>query len=689
MKENILKIAQTIQSGKVPEDFLFSSIMGELVALKDECLKNNSFSKYPEAQEYFELQQSLSSISLFKNKYSLPYIWGDFISSAEKRIDYLALHNEEVDKQELLKDISKIDGFQEYNKQKTIKKETSLVGLGSFDAMFVSMDNDKIKKENEKEKDFSISSFGNKHYVRFKAAEIKEESFLDLDNSVFFSSSEQLDYVKFNYIIALNGDVYQIHASLNTTFNKTQVHLYCLDKDGNIKETEGYSIAQYINYLEESAFCKLIDFKEDYISDFNSKIYSYSDKCFTFKGITSILKPKYSVDFFKEYNTKGFEFPFFVDYDKHANIRHNKLKEDMDFQMKKQGRKEYGDKANELSTSLRQSNVFLLEEFTNLEKERLLLNIKPKLNIPDFDKINFSNQLCLDKLFQGNLYKMQAMDAINVYTSNISPAFGRAIINSGKFFQIAERDVEVSDFERYKVKAIQPEESVQVEEFPVIDLSDYSFSIHEVETIDDKSQKQSLLGLFYLEKKSNENVAYRNIHLPKDIFEILVKYFNLTDLCSEEFLFDRRRTYKNHLESTLINFGATKVDYNEEKISQSETSINDLAAFIEDVDLTVDDDIEEKEIKALFVRFTDKRYYDIVKDFEDFKNFAVVDIVNNVLTESEASEVFEHVSQDEEKPNAATFIYKTEKEEAVKAIFSKFEQRKFPKTNDVKEEEQL
>ncbi len=667
MKTNIIQIAKTIQSGDVPDASLFSSVMAELVSIKNNCLNKNKFVKYPDANDYKELHSLLNTIPAFQAQHSQPTVWGQFISETIQQIENLAQYSEDIDKDELLSDISKIDGFQEYNNQKVIKQETSLVGLGAFDAMFVSMDNEEAQKANEKEKDFSITKIENTHYARFKSGIVKEESMIDLDNGIIFSATDLLDYIRFNCFLILENEIIQVVASLNSTFDKTQVHVYCLNLDGSIKEEKNATVAQYVDYLKTGAYCKLVRFVENYIVDFNSSIFSYNDNAFVFKGIASILKPKNKCGFFEEYNSKGFEFPLFADYEKHSELRENKLKEDIEFQMKKEGKKEYGDRANSLGTGLRQSNIFLLEDFTNLEKERLLLNVKPRLNVPEFDKVDFTQSLSLDSLLQGNLYKMKALDALEIYSSNISPYFGKELINSQRFFDITSQDIEVKEFAKFKTSTIQENENVVVQDVLTQDLSNYSYQIRDVSTIDDKNIEQKLFGQLFVRHNDSDNTVYPNACIDSDVYKSLLEMFNLTSLREESFIFDQRRTYTNTMKDYFEKCGATETSFDFSEFVD-DTSIDDIAVFIDYPSVTKDDNIEN-EVCVFDIRFTDKRYYDDKQAFEDFENIRITKIVQEELLKEK--ELFENI-QPTETPNSAIFVFKKEKEDSVKDFFNKF-----------------
>lgn len=678
MKTNIIKMLKDIQSGSVPEEKSFYQIMEDLSSIQQECVSNNKFTSFPDASEYLDLYSTISEFPFFKDKLSLPTVWGDFIASSMKKINYLKKVSPDYDPQDMLSDISSFDGFQEYNKQKTTKKETSTVGLGSFDAMFVGFQNEVVQKENEKEKDFSINKKPNGSYARFKAGDIKEESFFNLETGIVFSSLSLLDYTRFNCFLFLDNEVVQIVASSNEQSKKQQIHIYSLDLNGNINSDSKYSVAQFIRYDSESAFCKLIAFQNEYIKDFNSFVFSYADNCPVFKGITTILKPYNKVSFFKEYDTKGFEFSLVKNYEKHLKTSENKLKEDLDFKMKKLGRKENGDIANTLSTVIRQSNVLLLEDFTDLERDRLLLNIKPTIKMQDFDFMDFSTDFDLDDLLGFNKNKMKALDAIDVYSSNIHPAFGRAIIDSNKFFYVAEQDVEVPDFVYFKNSVINIEDTVKPVYSEQPDLRDFVFFVKDIVSIENKIEEKNILGQIFLKHKDNLEHEYPNCFIPKKQLELLKKEFNLTDFQGNSFIFDQRRDYINYVKTFLKDSGACEINSDDVNMGEDiNISIDNICVFTEKPEFY--QEVDDETVSAVLVRFSDERFFSVNKELEQFYNKNVNILVRNLIDE-EKEDLFLSITESTE-PNSGIFVYKKSKESDVKQFFSKFKQKTLPKKN--------
>ncbi len=636
MKDLLLKLKSDIQKGNKPEGNTIEHIMFKLSEEENNCNKNNIFDKMPTIEDLNDTFNSFQEIPYLNNKSNSPMLWSNLYSLTNKEIEHLELIGTDKEYiEEMRSDFSMLDGWQVFSEESSVKEEISTIGVGVFDAMFMNMENKNIKKDNEKDKNFSIKEHEEKTYVNFKSGNMKEISYFDKTELNMFSSISINEYKRINFLQVFNdGTAIQIFVSFSKESNKKQMSVYLLDENGSIEtKTESfYNVLQFISINNEDGYLKFISFKDKEISDFNSFIFSLKDNKTIFKGITSILKKEKNHEFFNEAKYKGFEFPYVEEYKNHKEIKNVKLEESLNFTISKnQGEKALGDKANRLKEELLQPELFLLEDFSDLEIKRIAYNIKEQMNISKMDVINFDQKQKLIELLDGNLYKFEALNTVDVFSSNVNSLFGEIVHK--ELFSMTKQDIMVKDYAEYKsniitdsiINNIRKQMKTKLEQRFDKSLKGYVFSSRLVETIDEKLYSRDLLGEVVFSKKENINKKYRAKRIDNDILEnLLLKEFKLTNVCQDTFLLDRRRFYESNLRERLIYLGAEEIDFirpNNEDLPEILISVN------------------QKEIKDskenIFVHFsikaTDKEYYDISNEVESFKNTSVLFVLTEAL----------------------------------------------------------
>ena len=646
MKELLLTIKNDIQQDKNVEESQFRLILSKLQELYKECENNNIYVEMPTVEVLNQEFAILNNAEVFKDKKSSPLMWGNLYSQIHNEVKRI----EEVTKENLFdkKDISDFDGFQVYKEQLEPIKEHSLDGVGAFAAMFMGMENDIIKKKNSKPKGFSVSVCGCNHYVNFECGKMIEHSLFNVEENLYFSHVNLDSYNRYNMIVKLEDDSFvQIIASRNYENNKQQISIYFLNENAKLRESKEYNVIQYISFGEEKGLSKYVAFKENYITEFNSKTFSFIENKIVFKGVCSILKNKNEsiYELFKEPKFKGFEFPYLEESESHKKLKKEKTDETLSFKLaKNQGGRKQGDKSNNMQEDLIQSDIFLLEDFTNLEQERIAFNIKETINIPYINELDYDVEHKLIELMAGNLYKFEATDAINVYTSNIEPLFGKIL--SKRLFEVTKEDVMVSEYVEYKTMIVNDQiiESVKNEALmkkEEISLEGYVFDFKTVDTVDDRQNKKELLGQVVVCKEKFTETGYKIVDIEDDISEFLMHKFAMAPVRGDFFLYDRRRFYENNLTTLFEGLGAKKVD-----IDFKAKKLEEIVLNLETVEYLGAVEIDEKgnenrdSIFVVDIQIGDSEHYKLFNKFENFSNPRVFNVfktyfekMNDVITE--------------------------------------------------------
>lgn len=636
MKDLLLKLKSDIQKGNKPEGNTIEHIMFKLSEKENDCITHNTFDKMPTIEDLNNTFNSFQEISYINNKSNSPMLWSNLYSLTNKEIEHLeAIGTDKENIEQMRSDFSVLDGWQVFSEESSVKEEVSTIGVGVFDAMFMNMENKNIKKENEKEKNFSIKENNGKTYVKFKSGNMTENSFFNKEKLNMFSAITINEYKRINFLQIFNdGTAIQFFVSYSKESDKKQMSIYLLDENGSIEtKTESfYNVLQFISIKNEDGYLKFINFKDKEINDFNSFIFSLKDNKTIFKGITSIIKKEKSHEFFNEPKYKGFEFPYIEEHKDHKEVKNVKLEESLNFTISKnQGEKTLGDKANRLKEELLQPELFLLEDFSDLEIRRIAYNIKEQMNISKMDVINFGQKQKLIELLDGNLYKFEALNTVDVFSSNVNPIFGEIVHK--ELFSITKQDIMVKDYAEYKsnvitdsiISDIQNQVKTKLDNRFSKSLKGYVFSSRLVETIDEKLYNRDLLGEVVFSKKENINKKYRAKRIDKDILEnLLLEEFKLTNVCQDTFLLDRRRFYESNLKERLISLGAEEIDFirpNVEEIPEILLSVNTKEIK----------DSKENVFVNFSIKATDKEYYEISNEIESFSNRSVLFVLTEAL----------------------------------------------------------
>ena len=636
MKDLLLKLKSDIQKGNKPEGNTIEHIMFKLSEKENDCITHNTFDKMPTIEDLNNTFNSFQEISYINNKSNSPMLWSNLYSLTNKEIEHLeVIGTDKENVEQMRSDFSVLDGWQVFSEESSVKEEISTIGVGVFDAMFMNMENKNIKKENEKEKNFSIKENNGKTYVKFKSGNMTENSFFNKEKLNMFSAISINEYKRINFLQIFNdGTAIQFFVSYSKESDKKQMSIYLLDENGSIEtKTESfYNVLQFISINNEDGYLKFINFKDKEINDFNSFIFSLKDNKTIFKGITSIIKKEKSHEFFNEPKYKGFEFPYLEEYKDHKEVKNVKLEESLNFTISKnQGEKALGDKANRLKEELLQPELFLLEDFSDLEIRRIAYNIKEQMSISKMDVINFGQKQKLIELLDGNLYKFEALNTVDVFSSNINPIFGEIVHK--ELFSITKQDVMVKDYAEYKsnvitdsiISDIQNQVKTKLENRFSKSLKGYVFSSRLVETIDEKLYSRDLLGEVVFSKKENINKKYRAKRIDKDILEnLLLEEFKLTNVCQDTFLLDRRRFYESNLKERLISLGAEEIDF-------IRPNIEELPEILISVNTKEIKDSKENVFVNFSIKATDKDYYEISNETESFSNRNVLFVLTEAL----------------------------------------------------------
>ena len=632
MKELLLTIKKEIQQNNNIEESQFHLILSKLQELYKECDNNNVYVEMPTIETLNQEFSVLNNSEVFKDKKSSPLMWGNLYSQIHNEVKRI----EEITNENLFhkKDFSDFDGFQVYKEQLESIKEHSIEGVGVFDSMFMGMENDVIKKKNAKPKGFSVSVLGSNHYVNFECGKMIEHSIFNIEDNLYFSHVNLDYYNRYNMIIKLEDNSFvQVVASKNYENNKQQISLYFLNENAKLRESKEYNVVQYISFGEEKGFFKYIAFKEDYVSEFNSKIFSFIENKVVFKGVCSILKNKNEsvYELFKEPKFKGFEFPYLEESESHKKLKKEKSDETLSFKLaKNQGGRKQGDKANNMQEDLIQSDIFLLEDFTNLEQERIAFNIKETINIPAISELNYDVEHKLIELMSGNLYKLEAIDAVNIYTSNIDARFGKIL--SKRLFEITKEDVMVRGYVEYKTKLINEQLIASIENELLmkkedVSLDGYVFDFKTVDTVDDRQNKKELLGQAIVCKKEFSETGYKIVEIEEDISEFLIHKFAMVPVRGDFFLYDRRRFYESNLITLFENLGAKKVD-----LDFKAKKLEEIVLNIETVECLADTKTEEsgnekrEPVFVLDIQIGDANHHKKFNRFENFSNPRVFNV---------------------------------------------------------------
>jgi hypothetical protein len=693
MKELLSTIKNDIQQDKNVEESQFHLVLSKLQELYKECENNNVYVEMPTIETLNQEFAILNNAEVFKDKKSSPLMWGNLYSQIHNEVKRI----EEITKENLFdkKDISDFDGFQVYKEQLEPVKEHSLEGVGAFDAMFMGMENDVIKKKNSKPKGFSVSVRGDNHYVNFECGKMIEHSLFNVDDNLYFSHVNLDAYNRYNMILKLEDDSFvQIVASKNYENNKQQISIYFLNENAKLRESKEYNVIQYISFGEEKGVSKYVAFKEDYVTEFNSKTFSFIENKVVFKGVCSILKNKNEsiYELFKEPKFKGFDFPYLEESESHKKLKKEKTDETLSFKLaKNQGGRKQGDKANNMQEDLIQSDIFLLEDFTNLEQERIAFNVKETINIPNIHDLNYDVEHKLIELMAGNLYKFEATDAINVYTSNIEPRFGKVL--SKRLFEVTKEDVMVSEYVEYKTMIVNDQIIENVENEALmkkeeVSFDGYVFDFKTVDTVDDRQNKKELLGQVVVCKEEFIETGYKIVEVKEDISEFLMHKFAMAPVRGDFFLYDRRRFYENNLTTLFESLGAKKVDIDFKAKKLEKIVLNmETVEFLGSVQIDEEGNEKRNPIFVVDIQMGDSEYHKLFDRFEDFPNPRVFKVfepyfknMDGVITEHEV---------DKEHNRLLLTVEGQENYDTMKKIISDIEVIKDVfKTEEEKKEEQ-